>query len=59
MNTNPKGLGLFSSIIIFAVAALVLFLETHFLIPYLSEVTGQEPGRYCIDRHYVKLAELC
>lgn len=43
MNSKPKGFGLFPTAIIFTIAALVLFLETHFLIPYLSKVTGPEP----------------
>jgi membrane protease YdiL (CAAX protease family) len=36
-------MGLFYSLLIFGVASLVLFLETHFLIPYLNQQTGIEP----------------
>jgi len=43
MNTDQPGFGLIPSMMIFSIAALVLFLETHFLIPSLSEFTGLEP----------------
>jgi membrane protease YdiL (CAAX protease family) len=44
MNPKPelKKLGLTASIAIYASAALLLFLQTHYLIPYLSRITGQE-----------------
>ncbi|MCK5033732.1 MAG: CPBP family intramembrane metalloprotease [Calditrichia bacterium] len=37
------GIGLINSFLIFGIASLALFLETHFLIPFLSEKTGIEP----------------
>ncbi len=42
MNTL-KGIGFSGSLAIFGIAALLLFLETHFLIPSLSKQTGLEP----------------
>jgi len=41
--TRIRKLGLFPSFSIFISAALLMFLQTTFLIPYLSNVTGQEP----------------
>jgi len=38
-----KKMGLLNSFLIFGIASLALFLETHFLIPFLSEQTGFEP----------------
>ena len=38
-----KKLGLISSLVIYILAALLMYLLTKYLIPYLSEVTGQEP----------------
>ena len=43
MNYNSKGFNISSVLIIFSTASIVLFLETHFLIPYLSDTTGLEP----------------
>ena len=37
-----KGLGALKSLSIFGTAGLILFLETHFLIPWLSKTTGIE-----------------
>lgn len=37
-----KKLGLFPSILIYVGAALLMFLQTTFLIPYLSRISGQE-----------------
>ena len=37
-----KKLGLFPSFSIYVAAALLMFIQTNFLIPYLSKVTGQE-----------------
>ena len=44
MTTDSKirKLGLFPSFSIYVVAALLMFIQTNFLIPYLSKVTGQE-----------------
>ena len=36
-------MGLLNSFLIFGIASIALFLETHFLIPFLSEKTGIEP----------------
>jgi len=38
-----KKLGWFDSFAIYVSAALLLYLMTHFLIPYLSRLTEQEP----------------
>ncbi len=43
MKNSIKGMGLLNSFLIFGIASLALFLETHFLIPFLSEQTGLEP----------------
>ena len=42
MKNNIKGMGFLNSFLIFGMASLVLFLETHLLIPFLSEQTGIE-----------------
>ena len=42
MNKNIKGMDFLDSLLIFGTASLVIFLETHFLIPFLSEQTGIE-----------------
>jgi membrane protease YdiL (CAAX protease family) len=44
MTTDSKlrKLGLFPSFSIYVVAALLMFIQTNFLIPYLSKITGQE-----------------
>lgn len=39
---NLKPLGLLQTIILFAIASIILFLVSHFLIPYLSAITGLE-----------------
>ena len=41
-DTRIRKLGLFPSFSIFIGAALLMFVQTHFLVPYLSRVTGQE-----------------
>ena len=43
MNNNIKGIGLLNSFLIFGIASTALFLETKFLIPFLSKQTGLEP----------------
>ena len=43
MKNNIKEISFLKSFLIFGMASLVLFLETHFLIPFLSEQTGIEP----------------
>jgi membrane protease YdiL (CAAX protease family) len=43
VNENSKVFSIPSVLIIFSAASLVLFLETHFLIPYLSDITGLDP----------------
>ena len=43
MKNKIKGIGLLNSLMIFGIASIALFLETHFLIPFLSERTGLEP----------------
>lgn len=40
--TNLKKLGLLGSFAIYILAALLMYLMTKYLIPYLSETTGQE-----------------
>ncbi len=45
-NNTTNVLTTFSVLILFSIASLVLFLETHFLIPYLSELTSVEPVIY-------------
>jgi membrane protease YdiL (CAAX protease family) len=42
MRNNIKGMGFIYSFLIFGIASLAIFLETHFLIPFLSEQTGIE-----------------
>lgn len=39
---NLRGIGLFGSLIVFGTASIILILETEFLIPYLSRITGWE-----------------
>ena len=41
-DSKLKKLGLFPSFSIYVVAALIMFIQTNFTIPYLSKVTGQE-----------------
>ncbi|MFZ5518046.1 MAG: CPBP family intramembrane glutamic endopeptidase [Candidatus Zhuqueibacterota bacterium] len=43
MNSNIKGINLLHSLLIFGIAAILLALETQFLIPFLSKTTGIEP----------------
>ena len=43
LSNNINGIGLINSFLIFGIASVVLFLETHFLIPFLSQQTGIEP----------------
>jgi membrane protease YdiL (CAAX protease family) len=43
MKNNIKGIGLLKSLLIFGTASVILILETHFLIPFLSKKTGCEP----------------
>ncbi|MFC1558042.1 CPBP family intramembrane glutamic endopeptidase [candidate division KSB1 bacterium] len=42
-NITLQGIGFLKSLAIFGAASIVLILETHFLIPYLSGITGWEP----------------
>ena len=42
MKNKTEGFGLVSSLLIFGTASIVLFLETHFLIPFLSAYSGIE-----------------
>lgn len=39
---QPRKLDLYTSFLIYAGAALLMFLLTHYLIPFLSKITGQE-----------------
>ncbi len=43
MQQNIRSLGFINSLLIFAVFAVLLYVETHFLIPFLSTRTGIEP----------------
>ena len=43
MKNNIKGIGFLYSFLIFGFASLALFLEAHFIIPFLSKQTGVEP----------------
>jgi membrane protease YdiL (CAAX protease family) len=43
VNSNHKGYGISKVLLIFAAASLLLFFETHFVIPRLSNITGLEP----------------
>ena len=40
--TVLKGIGFFKSFAIFGIAAVALIIETRFVIPYLSKITGWE-----------------
>ena len=42
-DTDMQGMGLVPSMAIFGAASLALILETRYLIPFLSETSGQEP----------------
>ncbi len=43
LKNKMKGIGLLYSFLIFGIASTALFLETQFLIPFLSKQTGLEP----------------
>jgi len=42
MNNKLKSFGLWNSLIVFGIAAVILVIETTYLIPYLVEITGIE-----------------
>lgn len=43
MKTKIKSMGFLKSFAIYVLAAILMFLQTHFTIPYLSKTTGFEP----------------